>query len=155
MSADRPGAGDAVPAAPGATEGRVLRHGVLVLGLAVLAGALGGAVLGALTVALDALTTRSSTTWAFDALVAAAAGAVVGAVVATPTSLVWMLLADGGRPRPRLARAGSGVTAALAVLVLAQVLVRGIGWFAVVCAVVAALVAAAAGPALGYRRRRR
>ena len=87
-------------------------------------------------------------TTAFAALVGAGIGAVVGLAVGT----AWGLVARPGRTRVRSGRRVAALAAATAVVGFSWVLLDGVGAFALLCALGAAVVAHRGGPWLGVWR---
>jgi hypothetical protein len=142
------------------------RRGEVVLGRAAAAGVAGGALLGALVLLPDLLAYRREAdpevaAYMIDpsgVLVGAAFGALVGLVAAVAAAAAWLLTVEGPPPRPQLSRAVAGLVAGGVVVVAGAIFIGVPHWLAAVVivgfAIVAAVLAAALAPTIGYKARR-
>ena len=131
----------------------------VVLGRAAVAGVIGGACLGASLLVPDLIQyLRPPEPDVYRVgpsglLLGAAIGALVGLVAALAAAVAWLFTVVGPPPRPRLSRLVAGLAAAGAVVLIS--LIAGALWsgFTLPCAIVAASLAAALAPTIGYRAR--
>ena len=79
-------------------------------------------------------------------------GAPIGVIVALPTGVVWILLAQPEREALNGARWGAAFTAAAAVGAVSLVSLASVNGFVYVCAAAAAICAYYGGPRLGVWR---